>query len=52
MNANEFKEGKEFKNIHTKEIWVVTIIDGEKMFQNKKWGDISCYIDMDNFKEI
>lgn len=52
MNAENCKEGKKFKNIHTKEIWKVSIIDGKKVFENEKWGDISNYIDMDNFEEI
>ncbi len=52
MVAEDFKEGTQFKNIHTKQIWEVVAEGDDIYFVSIDYGDISDSLDEDNFIEI
>lgn len=52
MLANECRLGKRLKHKETKTIFEVKDVDGQKMWVDVKWGDISSYLDEDLFYDL
>lgn len=52
MRAENYEEGTQFKNIHTNHIWEVIYFGDVKVFIDNEYGDVSDYLDEDNFVEL
>ena len=52
MIAKDYCIGQRFKNIHTKDIWMVIDVGDDILFENGENGDASEFLDEDNFTMI
>lgn len=52
MDARDFNIGKRIKNIETDDILEVIELNGEKVWECEKWGDIYGWVDEDLYVSL